>query len=481
MAPNGAPYEPCSIPATPSLETSAARIPALSAERTEQTSTPVAVRIASVRHSDDNLPWTVSSLNSILDLELDGAKVDNQPLPPIIFPDDALPFPINEDLINRLSNVYADHSWTQSLDYTETSYADWFNSIGDALEALTKVGRVRKWSADSCTAPLPGATTKRKPDIMLVDCEPGSPDTQKQWSSIRAIAEVTAENRFPQRMRITIQQKSFLAFYTQPDRRFVLSLSFSRDRFFFTACDRAGLVNSFVYNIHQDALVLLRVLVGLMFCPERQIGYDDSMYRAPDGNIITITVNGQEYAVVRKIFSSETVRGRATQCWLVRRDRQTYILKDSWCIRSRASESDMLKRLDGVQHVPHLYDSEDLNLGTELDSTAARRVGISEPEERVHRRLVMGPVGECLYAFASKKELVQAFIDAVTGACIQCFSITYMSLPYCSFFCSTSGGLRYKRDLAQGYQHQQYNAIQSGPSVYLCTYNSASPWLVDRL
>ena len=282
-------------------------------------------------------------------------------------------------------------------------------------------------------------------------------------------------------MHITIQQKSFLVFYTQLDRCFILSLSFSWDRFFFTACNHAGLVNSSIYNIHQDALVLLCILVGLMFCPERQIGYDDSMYRVPDGNIITITVNGQEYVVVRKIFSSETVRGHATQCWLVRQDRQTYILKDSWCIRSQASESDMLKCLDSIQHVLHLYDSEDLKLRTVLNSMAAHCVGISEPEERVHHRLVMGLVAECLYAFALKKELVQAFIDVVTGVHIQYFSITYMSLPYCSFFCSTLGGLQYKRDLAQGYQHQQYNAIQSGPSVYLCIYNLASPWLVDRL
>jgi len=144
MAPNGAPYEPYSTPSTSSLETSAARILALPGERTEQTSTPVAVRIASVRHSDDNLPWTVTSLNSILELELDGAKINNQPLPQTVFPDYTLPFPINEELLNRLSNLYADHSWIKPLDYAEISYANWFNSIGETLEALTGVSQARR-------------------------------------------------------------------------------------------------------------------------------------------------------------------------------------------------------------------------------------------------------------------------------------------------------------------------------------------------
>jgi hypothetical protein len=47
-------------------------------ERTEHSSTPVAVRIASVRHADDTIPWSVTTLNAILDLELDGAILNNQ-------------------------------------------------------------------------------------------------------------------------------------------------------------------------------------------------------------------------------------------------------------------------------------------------------------------------------------------------------------------------------------------------------------------
>jgi len=43
------------------------------------------------------------------------------------------------------------------------------------------------------------------------------------------------------------------------------------------------------------------------------------------------------------------------------------------------------------------------------------RAGTSYHEERVHRRLVMQPVGQPLHTFVSKKELVGAIIDIVKG------------------------------------------------------------------
>jgi len=93
----------------------------------------------------------------------------------------------------------------------------------------------------------------------------------------------------------------------------------------------------------------------------------------------------------------------------------------------------MLTRVFGIDHVPHLYGSEDLMSGAVPDSTTARRVGINDAEDRVHRRLVMGLVADCLHTFTSKKELIQAFIDVITGA--------YSSLSnnlYCAYLIALS-------------------------------------------
>jgi hypothetical protein len=107
------------------------------------------------------------------------------------------------------------------------------------------------------------------------------------------------------------------------------------------------------------------------------------------------------------------MRGRATQCWRVRRDGMEYVIKDSWCIRSRESEITTLEVLKDMEGVPHLYASEDLMSFGQTDSTVARRIGITTREERIHRRLVIGPVAQPLSTFSSKKELIQAFLDVI--------------------------------------------------------------------
>jgi hypothetical protein len=85
----------------------------LRTECTEHTSTPVAVRITSVHHVDNIIPWTVTSLNAMLDLELTGAILKDQEFLETIFPDARLPFSVDQKLLDRLSNIYSHSSWTQ--------------------------------------------------------------------------------------------------------------------------------------------------------------------------------------------------------------------------------------------------------------------------------------------------------------------------------------------------------------------------------
>ncbi|KIM73761.1 hypothetical protein PILCRDRAFT_14983, partial [Piloderma croceum F 1598] len=251
--------------------------------------------------------------------------------------------------------------------------------------------------------------TKRKPDIILL-----KKGDKPAWPVVCAVGEVTAEAGFPSRIRNTIQQKSFLTFATQPARRFTVSLAFSKDCFQFVTCDRAGVVTSTRVNIDDGALNLLQIVAGLMFGSDELIGYDKSMHRGPDGSIKSITVGKEaEYTVIEPIFSSETVRGRATRCWRVRRDGKQYVLKDSWCHRNWKSEAIILEKLVDMEGVPHLINSDDVMAHGQIDSTAVHRVGLSYKEERVHRRLVVKPVATPLYTFESKKELIQAFVDIV--------------------------------------------------------------------
>jgi hypothetical protein len=153
--------------------------------------------------------------------------------------------------------------------------------------------------------------------------------------------------------------------------------------------------------------------VGLTFGTREVIGYDTTILQKKNKkDIFSFAIGKNEYMVLDTIFLSETMRGHATQCFLVWRDMKEYVLKDSWCLCTQKPEPDILQKLEGMEGVPHLINSEDIKVNGQVDSTATCHVGIHYKEERVHRHLVIGPVAKPLHTFETKK-LIQAFIDIV--------------------------------------------------------------------
>jgi hypothetical protein len=250
---------------------------------------------------------------------------------------------------------------------------------------------------------------------MLLD---NSLKLEPAWIMVRGLCETTAVANFNQKIRRTISQKSFLIFNTQFNRRFVPSLAFYGPYFQFTAIDRAGIVYSPDYHVQDDDLLLLRIIIGFLFADKETIGYDPTMRHGDDGEILGITVEGAEYTVLERLFSADTLKGRATQCWRVQRDGKQYVIKDSWIRNGHPyNEIMMLGELVDVEHVPTLVAGEDIRLSNgSIDSTNMRRNGVGQ-EERLHRRLVMEPVAEPLHTFKSKKELIGAIIDVIKGKC----------------------------------------------------------------
>jgi Fungal protein kinase len=289
--------------------------------------------------------------------------------------------------------------------------------LGIDLEKQTNHTRMRKWNADYHNTPLDGSPIKRKPDIILVDHSGKEDARMPRWPNVRAICEITATKNFHARIRYTIWSKAFIMMNTQFNRIFIPFLSICGERFWLNVCDRAGVIQSIEYNLHDNALVFLRVLVGFMFGNESVLGRDTTMRLGADDEVVGITVGGQEYTVVKKIFSSETLRGWGTQCWHVRHDGQDYVIKDSWIHTGwKHSETEMLEIIRGIPCVPTINHGEDLQLpGGIPSSTNVVRVGLDSPEERIHRRILLQPVGESIFTFTSKKELIGVFIDIIKG------------------------------------------------------------------
>lgn len=186
-------------------------------------------------------------------------------------------------------------------------------------------------------------------------------------------------------------------------------------------------------KIADNQLTLLRVIVGLMFGSLSDIGYDETVDCDIKGATRTIRVEGEKYEVMKSLCKAESMRGRVTRCWHVTRSEggtQThYVIKDSWADERRTqSEACTLERIGDLNFsespsgVPKLCKGGDVPVylyddppGYKSDSTARRRTVNSKVEGRVHRRLLMQPVGKHITNWTSLKELVGGFIDAVKG------------------------------------------------------------------
>ena len=396
-------------------------------------STPMLQRISSGRLPDDQRRMKVKDLVPLLKQELATNISQSTTLVDDVFPTTTLPFPVDNTLLQHLAQFKIwDLEEARLLkkpdSYTEASMADWLNLLGRTIGLPYSKKRIRVWSAGNCNLPPRGSTTIRKPDLVLLDRDEyeDSSFTRAHWSTIRAFGEVSGQGSFPQRMFDTINEKSYLLFLTQDNRRFVPALSFDGSgNFSLTVTDRQGQVRMGVISLYASgkecALLLLRVLAVLMYGSLSDIGLDASMICDGAGHVTSIVVNNKEFTVFRRIYALQALVGRGTKVWVVIRDGQYYILKDSWVQLGRVeSEVDFLQRMAKYPElagcIPRLIEGEDLRIRGEVDSTNQYRSKVGQVNRhRIHRRHVTEPIGSPLIKFSSKAEFLSAIIHVVEG------------------------------------------------------------------
>lgn len=399
----------------------------------EMPSTPVLQRMSSGRFHDDDRRMYVKDLVPMLKQELALDISQSATLANTVFPTDSLPFPVDDSLLEHLAqhgiwDMEGAHFVQKPVSFTEGGLADWLNILGRAIGLAHGEKRVRMWSASACTLPPSGSKTIRKPDLVLLDREEfmKSESSRVRWSSIRAFAEVSTEESFPRRMFTTIDEKSYLLFLTQDNRRFVPALKFDGSgNFSLTITDRQGQIRMGVISIHASgtacALMFLRILTALMYGTIADAGLDPSMKCDDEGRVKSIYINNKEFTVFRRIYALQALIGRGTKVWIVTKDNQYYILKDSWVQSGRVESEieflDLMASHPALQHrIPKLIEGEDLRIGNHADSTEWYRTDIGQVNRhRTHRRHVTEPIGSPLIKFASKAEFFSAIIDVVDG------------------------------------------------------------------
>lgn len=256
-----------------------------------------------------------------------------------------------------------------------------------------------------------------------------TPDNTISWVNVKAIGEVTARNTFHRNLKNTIDAKSFILFLTQHDRNFVPTLSFFGDHFLLTITDRESQQFTRILSLRderpEDVLLFMRILVGLMFCPDHVLGLDTTMVRNKKHEIDSIMVEGKAYKVVKLLYSVQSLLGRGTKVWQVEYDKKYYILKDSWVIASRPLESDVLKALKGTEGIPTIIAGgavEHPELSNNGPAPVPLRTSLfrfsrwaKHPNARERRRVVEDPHAAPLSTFKSRLEVCVAFRDYTRG------------------------------------------------------------------
>ena len=147
----------------------------------------------------------------------------------------------------------------------------------------------------------------------------------------------------------------------------------------------------------------------------------------------TISVGGNIYRVIRLLFRSQSLIGRATKAFLVEfPDGRRGVLKDSWITTNRDSEAKFLRGLH-IPYGPDLVDHCTLGNTAGFRQFTIRSAVNSDCREK--RRIVTYPAGVHISDFTCMLELMFAFFDIVL--CMWHFFNPFalphfLTLGYCS-------------------------------------------------
>ncbi|KAJ7084022.1 hypothetical protein B0H15DRAFT_932224 [Mycena belliarum] len=359
---------------------------------------------------------------------------------PIVFPDACLPLPpskILSALSTGDSRLYADGKWVGCPDLTvpsksgdvERAMVAFLHTFRDRVaELLRPEGEIqpkRTWTAQFADAAVEDAPNHRLPDFLCTDT-----GLEFRWPNIRTHGELKSSYSPANKKELLAQllNGAYLIFSSQDTRRFVISLGFVGYSVRLFIFDRAGLVTTFPFDLHEEPESFVRVMTAVTFATDPAfLGYDTSIVKTPAGR--SVVVDGITYKLVQTLFVSDVVRGRGTVCWHARHGDQDFVIKDTWADTSREhTEADILRKAQDVAGVPKVVADVVVEINGTPESTDNLR-SIIKPastgkaaklhekyltiEQRKHRRLVLTPFGQPLSHFASRKELISIFIDAV--------------------------------------------------------------------
>lgn len=326
----------------------------------------------------------------------------------------------------------------------EMGFAAFLNS----LAATSSPGSScrNSWYGCFSTKPLPPkegqAKWGRKPDlVLLTDGDVMEDSKMVTWGRIKALGELTAQTLKTNTTLIkSLNTKAYILFCAQPWRRYLLAISVARDELRIHLYDRSGVVISPPINFHRNITETFRIIGAFAGADNALLGFDPTLeiFPAPleqpsPPYIGTVEVDGTTYDIIRTLWTSNGFVGRSTNVYHVRSqkaplridnedlDQYDLIVKDVWLEEHLVGhEKKILERIAGMKGVPLLLKAWTVQCRGISDTTSRNRPSHWNRDrltphyaERVHRRLLMTPVGSPLHMFKSQKELLCGLITGI--------------------------------------------------------------------
>ncbi|KAJ6511339.1 hypothetical protein C8R47DRAFT_1034461 [Mycena vitilis] len=377
-------------------------------------------------------------MGSLLE-EIRASQLSNVPgLLPILFPDNCLPLPPSQILKKLAAHplpMWKKNRWAIFPDLDRSSVdgnqenrlATWLRLFGLGVamvctEAQRPLTRKKKtfWTERSVEG------RGRNVDLLYAE------DPEHRWPSIQVhgLIRPSDSKKHQETASIQLFEGASLIFSNQDNRRFVISIAFMGDIIRLFVFDRAGLVTTAPFNMHNEPESFVRVMVALMFTDDPAVlGYDTSIIETDNGRFID--VESIRYRIVETLYIESTVFGRGTVCWRARHNGQDFVVKDAWVDTSHPHrEAEMLQLAHDVEGVPKLVADIIVQVNGVEERTQNLRSNIApttEPGEntlyeacsamvkKIHRRLVTSHFAKRLPTFATRKELVSIFIDVINA------------------------------------------------------------------
>ena len=236
---------------------------------------------------------------------------------------------------------------------------------------------------------LDGTPIKRKMDVGFTaeNGQSGADDTntyestdtqRRNWSEILVTGELKSNPDQDGQEKAWVDLATYAreVFRTQ-DRRFVLGFTLCGSVMRLWHFDRSGASGSSSFDINQDGLTFIRVMLGCYLMTDEQLGLDPTI-QGPEGKrFVEITRDGQVERLVltAKIKKQAAIVSRATTCWRAYRNtdktKKPLIVKDSWQYEERPEEGLLIQEATngGVENIARYYHHEIVRVHGEIDDT----------------------------------------------------------------------------------------------------------------